>query len=208
VTEPATQNEVVPSTAPSMVASDAPQYGPFSVIDEHRAALTGATDGQSPVQFQAMLQDHPGIETIEFLEASGTRNDIANLALGRMIRAAGIATRVPENGSVRSGAVELFLAGVERRVDDGAEFAVHAWQDALGRDPGDFAADAPENRLYLDYYEEMGMSAERAAQFYAMTNSAPHRRARRLNADEMRGWIAATPAETSLARLDLAPTLP
>lgn len=192
------------------------QYGPFRLVDEGRAALMGTTDSESPAQFQALLRDHPGIEVLEFVEAPGTRNDIANLALGRMIRAANIATHVPENGSVRSGAVELFLAGAERKVDDGAEFAVHSWVDTYGREPGDFAADSPENRLYLDYYEEMGMSAERAMEFYAMTNSVPHQRALWLDAGEMRGWIASPAANEHafedagimLARLDLAPALP
>ncbi len=197
--------------APS-ISGDAPQYGPFRLMDDHRVALMGTTDSESPAQFQALLRDHPGIEVLEFVEAPGTRNDIANLALGRMIRAAGIATHVPQGGSVRSGAVELFLAGAERRVEDGAEFAVHSWIDTLGREPGDFAADAPENRLYLDYYEEMGMSAWQAAEFYAMTNSVPHQRALWLDADDMRGWIApgtvAERGELKFARLDLEPALP
>ena len=207
---------LVASEIAPAVASDAIQYGPFRLLGEGRAALMGTTDGESPAYFEAMLRDHPGIEVLEFVEAPGTRNDIANLALGRMIRAAGIATHVPENGSVRSGAVELFLAGAERRVDDGAEFAVHSWIDTYGREPDDFAADSPENRLYLDYYEEMGMAAEQAQEFYAMTNSVPHQRALWLNAREMRGWIAPPAANEGapddagimLARLDLAPALP
>ena len=184
----------------------------LALLDEGRAALVGTTDGQSPAQFQAMLREHPNIAVLEFIEAPGTRNDIANLALGRMIRAAGIATHVPENGSVRSGAVELFLAGAERTVDDGAEFAVQSWIDTYGREPDDFGANAPENRLYLDYYKEMGMPADRAAAFYAMTNSVPHQRALWLDADGMRGWIAperiSDTNEVKLARLDLAPALP
>jgi hypothetical protein len=124
------------------------------------------------------------------VEAPGTSNDIANLALGRRIRAAGIETHVPRGGSVRSGAVELFLAGTRRTIADGAQFAVHAWLDNYGREPGDFAADDPANRLYLDYYAEMGMSEARARDFYAMTNSVPHRSARWLSPEEMRGWIA------------------
>ena len=165
------------------------RYGPFQVLDENRAALVGTTDRMSPAQFSAMLEDHPAIALLELVEAPGTRDDVANLQLGRMIREAGISTYVPENGSVRSGAVELFLAGQERLVADGAEFAVHSWRDNYGREPDDYAPDAPENRLYLDYYAEMGMSAERARQFYDMTNSVPHSRALWLGAEDMRPWI-------------------
>lgn len=179
----------IPAARPERTAAMA-QYGPFRVLDASRAAMVGATDAASPGQFDAMLRDYPGLATLEMIEAPGTSNDLANLALGRRIRAAGIATHVPRGGSVRSGAVELFLAGVTRRIDPGAQFAVHAWLDEQGREPDDFAPDAPANRLYLDYYQEMGMSEARARAFYAMTNSVPHASARWLRAEEMRDWIA------------------
>jgi hypothetical protein len=137
-----------------------------------------------------MLAAFPGLQVIEFADAPGTSNDIANLKLGRAIRAAGLATHVPEGGSARSGAVELFLAGTQRTVAPGALFAVHSWRDELGREPDDFAPDSPENRLYLDYYAEMGMTAEEAHDFYAMTNSVPHAGALWLEGKDMAQWIA------------------
>ena len=80
------------------------------------------------------------------------------------------------------------FAGVERDIAQGAEFAVHSWMDAYGREADDFAMHAPENRQYLDYYREMGMSAEQARSFYAFTNSVPHARALWLDASDMRRW--------------------
>ncbi|WFL76015.1 alpha/beta hydrolase [Altererythrobacter arenosus] len=180
------------------------RYGPFRVLDGERAELVDTTDHASPAAFEAMLRDHPGISRIDLVEAPGTRDDIANLALARKIRAAGIATHVPHGGSVRSGAVELFLAGERRTIDEGAQFAVHSWRDNFGREPGDYAVDAPENRLYLDFYEDMGMSPERARAFYDMTNSVPHVQALWLDAADMRGWI--TPERTRAIKLD-APRL-
>lgn len=165
-------------------------FGPFRVIDAKHAALVGATDAASPQAFAAMMAAFPGLEVIEFVDAPGTTHDLANLRLGRAIRAAGLATHVPPGGSARSGAVELFLAGTRRTVDPGALFAVHSWRDERGREPSDFAADAPENRLYLDYYTEMGMSEAQARDFYAMTNSVPHSGALWLEGGEMARWIA------------------
>ncbi len=164
-------------------------YGPFMVLDSGRAALMGSTDSASVRQFDAMLRDFPGLSVLEMIEAPGTSNDLANLAVGRRIREVGLATHVPRGGSVRSGAVELFLAGAQRSMEHGAQFAVHSWLDTYGRQPGDFAPDGPENRLYLDYYVEMGMSEDRARGFYAMTNSVPHAGARWLDAEEMQRWI-------------------
>ncbi|OYX46001.1 MAG: hypothetical protein B7Y87_03145, partial [Sphingomonadales bacterium 32-64-22] len=67
--------------------------------------------------------------------------------------------------------------------------AVHAWEDDSGRQAGDYAISAPENRKYINYYREMGMSGEQAQAFYAMTNSVPFEDARWLSAEEMRGWV-------------------
>ena len=149
-------------------------FGPFRVIDTGRAALVRETDSRSPDAFKAMLRAYPGIRTIEFVECPGTLDDVANLQLGRMIRARGLDTDVPDGGSVRSGAVELFLAGLHRRADADADFAVHSWRDDTGRQPSDVPEADPVNRTYIAYYRQMGLSAEKAEAFYALTNSVPN----------------------------------
>ncbi len=192
-----------PVRAASWRAAGIAQYGPFRVLDDTRATLVATTDAATPQAFAAMLAAHPRLAVIEFADAPGTDNDLANLKLGRAIRAAGLATHVPASGSARSGAVELFLAGTRRTIAPGALFAVHSWRDARGREPADFAADAPENRLYLDYYAEMGMSADAAREFYAMTNSVSHAEALWLEGADMARWIAPVDA----AVRELSPVL-
>jgi hypothetical protein len=175
--------------APAQVPQGIARYGPFRVLDAGRAALVDVTDTASPAQFAALLHDFPAIRQLEMIECPGTEDDRANLRLGRMIHARGIATHVPGGGSVRSGGVELFLAGSRRMADPGAEFAVHSWADEDGLQPQDYAADAPENRAYIDYYREMGMSPTEAAAFYAMTNSVPNEDAKWMNAAQMALWV-------------------
>lgn len=175
-------------------------YGPFRVLDETRAILVGVTGAATPAQFRAMLRDFPKLERLEFLEGPGTDDDRANLATGRLIRAAGLETRVPADGSVRSGAVELFLAGKTRVIEDGAEFAVHSWLDENGLEADDYAADSPEHLTYLRYYREMGMDEAGARAFYDMTNSAPHDGALWLTAQDMRGWLGTASGATVTAR--------
>ena len=164
------------------------QYGPFLVLDDRRVAMIGETDASTPGQFRAMLRDFPRLRQLDLVECPGTQDDRANLRLGRMIRAARLVTHVPAIGSVRSGAVELFFAGVQRDISQGAEFAVHSWMDPYGREAGDFSIDSPENRQYLDYYREMGMSSDQARAFYDFTNSVPHHGALWLGAGDMRRW--------------------
>ena len=165
-------------------------FGPFRVLDATRAALVDVTDSASPAQFAAMLRAYPGLSLIEMIECPGTEDDRANLRLGRMIHARGIATFVPAGGSVRSGGVELFLAGTRRIADPAAQFAVHSWADSYGREASDYPADAPENRAYIDYYREMGMALVQAQAFYAMTNSVPFRGAKWLSGAEMAQWVS------------------
>ncbi len=168
-------------------------YGPFRVLDQSRAALVGVTGSATPAQFQAMLRDYPALARLEFIEAPGTDDDSANLATGRLIRAAGLETHVPADGSVRSGAVELFLAGRTRTIEDGAEFAVHSWLDPNGLEAGDYPADSPEHLTYLRYYRDMGMGEAAAMAFYDMTNSVPHDGALWLTAQDMRVWLGEAP---------------
>ena len=175
--------------SPRDYGSGIAQYGPFRVLDDNRVALVGETDETSPRWFRVMIRNHPDLAQLDMVECPGTQDDNANMKLGRMIRTAGLATYVPRRGSVRSGAVELFLAGAAREIADGAEFAVHSWMDEHGREALDFAEDAPQNRRYLTYYREMGMSEREARAFYAFTNSVPHREARWLDAREMRRWV-------------------
>lgn len=151
-----------------------PRFGPFAVVDASHAALVAEVDDQSPAQFREMLDAHPGIRVLELVDCPGTSDDGANLALGRLIRHHGIATDVPSGGSVRSGGFEIFLAGVTRHATPDAEFGLHAWKDEEGRQPGDFAPGTGPNRIYLDYYREMGLSAEAADRLYALTNSVPN----------------------------------
>lgn len=200
--ETAGAERFVPGAREALARGEA--FGPFRVIDEQRAALVDATDSASPRAFAAMIAAHPGIATLEMVECPGTDDDTANLALGRMIRARGIATHVPAGGSVRSGAVELFLAGATRNIDDGAEFAVHSWRDSDGHEAGDLPADAAPNRAYLDYYREMGVAQPQA--FYAMTNSVANDDERWLTAAEMRRWTGDAPP--AMANLDLSAGIP
>ena len=188
VTKRVTRHVVTPDQ--KIAGQTVAAFGPFRVLEDNRAALVGATDTRTPVQFAAMLTAYPAIDTLEFVDCPGTFDDHANLRLGRMIRAHGIAVVVPDGGSVRSGGVELALAGRSLSIADGAEFAVHAWEDDRGTGASGYAADSPEHAKYLAYYRDMGMDAAQARAFYAMTNAVPFERARWLNGAEMRGWVS------------------
>ena len=161
------------------------QYGPFRVIAADTVEMTGTVDSYTPALFRQMIKDFPEIRRIEMLDCDGSVDEEANLRLARMIRRAGISTNVPAHGSVRSGAVELFLAGITRTADPDAEFIVHSWMDEDGRQAGDYPASDPVHAEYLDYYAEMGVPLPTARAFYALTNSVPFSEQLRLSRGDM-----------------------
>jgi hypothetical protein len=175
--------------APLSATKALTSFGPFNVVASDRVELNGSIESDTPGQFKAMLRAFPAIRQIDMVDCPGTGDDEANLLLARMVRKAGIATYVPNGGSVRSGGVELFLAGAKRHADPQAEFAVHSWLDEDGMEPDDFAESDPINQEYVAYYREMGMSDDKARAFYAMTNSVPHDDALYLRARDIAAYI-------------------
>jgi hypothetical protein len=174
-----------PSTPSSPVAALSEQFGPFRVIAPDIVEMTGTVDSHTPALFRRMLAQYPRIRRIEMLDCDGSVDEEANLRLARMIRRAGISTHVPSDGSVRSGAVELFLAGVSRTAHPDAEFIVHSWIDEDGREANDYPASDPVHAEYLDYYAEMGVPVPTAKAFYALTNSVPFSEQLRLSRSDM-----------------------
>ena len=168
---------------PSRTPIDA--IGPFFLVAPDTVEMIGTVDSATPRQFAQLLAAHPGVARLVMVECPGSVDEDANHRLARAVRRAGLTTIVPDGGSVRSGAVDLFLAGTTRLAAPTAEFGVHSWRDEDGMQADDFAANDPVNTEYLAYYREMGLSAEAARQFYALTNSVPFEDVRTLGARDM-----------------------
>ena len=166
------------------------RFGPFAVVGNERAELEGSIETDTPKQFREMLRRFPAIKQIDMIECPGTGDDSANFIIARMIRKAGITTYVPEGGSVRSGGVELFLAGARRHAEPGAEFAVHSWRGENGLEADDVPADDPLNTEYINFYREMGMEPAKAKAFYALTNSVPNDDALYLKARDIAAYVS------------------
>ena len=165
------------------------RFGPFSVIDASTVRMAGDVTAATPRQFAAMLAAFPGLKRLEMIDCPGSLDEEANLILARAIRRAGMETVVPAGGSIRSGAVELWLAGVARRAAPDAEFGVHSWADEYGREASDYPANDPVHAEYLGYYREMGLDDGRARAFYALTNATPFDDVRYLTRDDMARFV-------------------
>ena len=166
------------------------RFGPFAVIDGATVRMAGDVTSATPRQFAAMLAAFPGLRRLEMVDCPGSLDEDANLILARAIRRQGMETVVPAGGSIRSGAVELWLAGVTRRAAPDAEFGVHSWADEYGREANDYPASDPVHAEYLGYYREMGLDAAKAREFYALTNATPFDDVRYLTRGDMARFVA------------------
>jgi hypothetical protein len=174
---------------PSSKYFAAAHFGPFIMVAANRAELNGTIETNTPVQFRAMLRSFPALKQIDMIDCPGTDDDEANFIIARLIRKAGITTNVPDGGSVRSGGVELFLAGARRHAAPTAEFAVHSWRDEDGLEAEDYAANNPANQEYINFYREIGMDAAKAKAFYALTNSVSNDEALYLKPRDIAAYI-------------------
>ncbi len=123
-------------------------------VDGDAVVLEGAVNGRAVGQFSDLLEAHPEIDTIVLRNVTGSIDDEATFEIARVIRARGLATVVPEGGRAESGGVDLFIAGVERHLGEGALLGVHEWQGFTAT-ATDFEPDAPEHQPYLAFYTEM-----------------------------------------------------
>ena len=131
------------------------------------AVMTGDLTSSAPRKVERLLAEHPDLELIELLDCPGSMDDTAVFQAARMVRESGINTRVPDNGEIYSGAVDFFIAGVQRMVVDGGIVGVHSWSDG-SLEGSQLPPDDPEHDMYEVYYQEMGVSED----FYWFTLEA------------------------------------
>jgi hypothetical protein len=148
------------------------------------AVMRGVINETTPPRVLELAFMHPGVQTIVLADVPGSIDDVANMRAGRYIRQLGLGTHVPAEGEVASGGTDLFLAGVVRSAEPGARFGIHSWDG--GPVPAtELPKDHEEHRLYLDFYEEMGIPAD----FYWRTlSAAPPEDIHWMTEDELEGF--------------------
>ncbi len=136
-------------------------------VEGTTAIMTGDLTSNAPNKVAQLIEEYPNLEWIELLDCPGSMDDVSAFEAARLIRAAGINTRVPSDGEIYSGAVDFFIAGVERQVKDGGIVGVHSWSDG-SVEGSELPKDHSEHDLYKTFYEDMGISED----FYWFTLQA------------------------------------
>lgn len=157
---------------------------PFLIVDDTTIRLNGVINSNTLDAFNEVIRQNPDTELLIFGNAPGSDNDDVNLQVGRRLYQLGLNTHVENNGEIASGAVDLFLAGRQRTLGSSVLVGVHSWADG-DTEATDLPRNAPEHRLYIQYYQAVGFTSQWAEDFYFFTINAA-------SADDIH-WM--TPAE-------------
>jgi hypothetical protein len=149
------------------------RYGIFHVKDDATATMNGVIGGRTDNHYNNMVKNHPDIQQIVLENCPGSKNDEVNLIVAKKIHDDGISTHLRANSEIASGAVDLYLAGVNRTMETGAKIGVHSWSGG-GTAPTDLPESDPQHLPYINYYISVGMSEQLARDFYFFTiHAAP-----------------------------------
>lgn len=136
--------------------------------------MNGEIKSRTLQDFNTMLEIYPNINLIQIAESMGSNDDDINFETGLLLRQHGINTHLMDNADIASGGVDFFLAGVKRTRGVNTGVGVHSWSDDQGNEATDYPEDSEEHLPNIEYYEDLGYTAQWAHDFYFFTiNAAP-----------------------------------
>lgn len=153
--------------------------------------LNGTLGTKSYRQFKDLITQHPEVKTIVLQNVPGSVNDAVNMHTGRIIREAGLTTKVMADSKISSGGVDIFCAGKERIITQGAALGIHSWGGGtLSAD--DFPKDHPAHQYQIAYFT-MCLGESRGPDFYFRTlEAAPAGEMHWMDWEEIKEWNIAT----------------
>lgn len=123
-------------------------------VDGDTLIMNGEIYSSTLDQFEDVIDANPQITTLREVTVPGSNDDDTMIALAYRVRELGLNTELLARSEIYSGGVDLFLAGVERRMEVGATIGVHSWSDGVN-DAVDFPRTSPEHDQNRQYIEDM-----------------------------------------------------
>ncbi len=121
------------------------------VVVNARLLLHGEVTKRTPREFAQVMAQNPQVTTIVLQDMPDARDDHAVLELGYRVRELGLETELQSDSDIAKGAVPLFLAGVRRRMVEGAGIGLSSWVEGskVGRDLPEEASEHSARRKYV-----------------------------------------------------------
>ena len=160
-------------------------------IKGNEAFLSGELGVRTYRQIKNMITDHPDVRTITLTEIEGSVDDEINLHAGRLIREAGLTTKVTKDSKVHSGGVDLLCAGLKRIIETGAVLEVQT-RNNMSIEGVTYPKDHPAHQHHLTYFQEM-LGEKAGSKYYFLTiRASPAKYVPRLTAQQIKKWNLAT----------------
>jgi hypothetical protein len=148
------------------------RFGPFYILNDTTVVINGDMGSRVDNQFEKFVNKYPNIKLLIMEECPGSRNDEELFKAAAMLKENSINTHLPPYAIIESGAVDLFLAGTIRTMEEGAKIGVHAWSNGSSS-ATDYPEGHEEHEIYIDYYISVGYSQQDAeALYYFIINAA------------------------------------
>ena len=110
-------------------------------------------------QMKQVTAANPSIDTLIFTAMPGSLDDETTFAMGRWLREQKFNTHLTAKSVIASGAVDLYLSGVNRTMEKGAKIGVHSWSDG-SKEAADFPKDHKAHQLNLNYIVDMDVPGD------------------------------------------------
>ncbi len=169
------------------------------IVEGKEAFLSGTLGTITYHQIKNVIDNHREVETIVLKHVRGSINDEVNMHTGRILREAGLNTKVLGESHIASGGVDLFAAGVKRTVIEGAKLGVHSWagDDVKG---DELPKEHPAHQYQLRYFRQM-LGDKLGPDFYFYTlASAPAEDIYYMSDKEIQDWTLCTDFRKSAGR--------
>lgn len=119
----------------------------------NKVHMNGEINRKTYQQFKEVLEKNPQINTIVEENVPWSLDDDTMIKLAYYVRKKWLNTELLSNSKIYSWWVDLFLAGVERKVASWSIIGVHSWSDGF-KEAKDFpkgSLEHEQNRKYIEY---------------------------------------------------------
>jgi len=123
-------------------------------VRENIVYINGDINAKTYEQFVELMETNPQVDTLVEEIVQGSIDDETMIKLGYFVRERGLKTKLTASSEIDSGGVDLFLAGIERTMEEGAHIGVHSWSDIF-KEAKDYPKDSREHEANRKYVEDM-----------------------------------------------------
>ncbi len=116
--------------------------------------ISGSINADTVAGFAAVREANPKARRLVFLDADGPAGSSEAMAFGRAVRESGFSTHLRNDSVISGGAVDGFIGGTQRTMEDGAVIGVVSGADAEAHKS--FATEMTGGDGYARFAEQFG----------------------------------------------------